>query len=67
MSIEAYIESVIESLAITSDDQTFETITPDERAKAWDEWLSSDDGATGPAFLDDSRESIYREREDSQL
>ena len=67
MSVEAYIESIIESLAVTTDGQTFETMTPEERAKAWDDWLSSDDGPTGPALLDDSRESIYQEREDSQL
>jgi plasmid stability protein len=67
MSVEAYIQSVLESLAVTQDEPTFETMTSEERARAWDEWLNSDDGVTGPAFLDDSRESIYREREDSQL
>jgi len=67
MSVEAYIQSVIESLTVMPDELAFETMTPEERAKAWDEWLSSDDGVTGPAFLDDSRESTYQEREDSQL
>jgi len=67
MSVEDYIQSVLESLTVTQDEPTFETMTPEERAEAWDEWLSSDDSVAGPAFLDDSRESIYQEREDSQL
>jgi hypothetical protein len=67
MSVEAYIQSVIESLAIPLDEATFSNMTPEERAKSWDEWLNGDEGVTGPAFLDDSRESIYRDREDSQL
>lgn len=72
LSVEDYIQSVVESLAAAGsapDGLTFEMMTPAERAGAWDEWLGSDEGAaaTAPAVLDDSRESIYREREDAQL
>lgn len=67
MTVEAYIESVLESLAATPDAPTFDTMTPEERARVWDEWVNSDDSVKSPAFLDDSRESIYREREDKQL
>ncbi len=46
---------------------TFDTRTPQERAKTLDESLKSHDDITGPEGLDDSRESICRERENSQL
>ena len=48
-------------------EKTYDTMTPEERAQAWEEWANSHAHVKGPKFLDDSRESIYREREDSQL
>ena len=67
VSVEEYIQSLLESLALSTNELTYGTMSPEERAKAWDEWLDENESVTGPAFLDDSRESIYREREDSQL
>jgi hypothetical protein len=58
MSVEAYIESVLESLATTQNEPTFKTMTPEERAGAWEAWAASHNPAT-PVILNDSREAIY--------
>lgn len=58
MSVEAYIESILESLAITQDEPTFKTMTPEERAGAWETWAASHRPDT-PVILNDSREAIY--------
>jgi hypothetical protein len=74
IAIEEYIRSVLENVqrvpenvAITGDERGFDALTPEGRAKAWEEWVRSHDDITGPQFLDDSRESIYGEREEKQL
>jgi plasmid stability protein len=58
MSVEAYIESILESLAITQDDPTFKTMTAAERAGAWEAWAASH-SPNIPVILNDSREAIY--------
>jgi plasmid stability protein len=58
MSVEAYIESVLESLAITQGEPTFDTMTSDERARVWEAWAASHSPDT-PVILDDSREAIH--------
>jgi hypothetical protein len=40
ISVEAYIESVLESLSITQDDPT-KAMKPEERAGAWEAWAAS--------------------------
>lgn len=58
MSVRAYIESILESLAITPDDPTFKAMTPEERAGAWEAWATSHSPDT-PVIFNDSREAIY--------
>jgi len=69
LPVETFLESVIEGSLNGEEGKSFyETATPEE----WEAALN--DFANSPAFakaagllVDDSRESIYREREDSQL
>lgn len=67
ISVEDYIRHVLEEHAGNGEASLSETATPEE-------WEAKLDAFThSPAFqniswtVDDSRESIYREREDSQL
>lgn len=63
ISVQDFLASVIEgklnggegSLATERSD---DTMTPEERARAWEEWAASHDPHT-PVILDDSREVIY--------
>jgi hypothetical protein len=47
----------------------YDSMTPEQWIKEFEEWLDSHDHITAPPLSDEtiSRESIYREREDSQL
>jgi hypothetical protein len=67
VSVEGYIQELIEASTASFRESSFETRTPEERATAWKEWADSHSHRNGPEILDDSREGIYREREDSQL
>lgn len=58
VSVEEYIQGLLESLAGT--ESTFNTRTPEERAKAWEKWVAGH-GAGIPVILDDSREAIYED------
>lgn len=68
LPVERFLEAVIElDVSRTKDRPFHETATPEEWEAALDAFIES------PAFrniswtVDDSRESIYREREDAQL
>jgi hypothetical protein len=69
ISVEKYIQSVIEGLASLDEETSYKSMTPDEWAREFEEWVNGHDYITAPPLTDDqiSRESIYREREDSQL
>ena|SRR5918912_148830 len=47
----------------------YDSMTPEQWIKEFEEWLDSHDYITAPPLSDEtiSRESLYREREDSQL
>lgn len=69
VSVEEFLRSVIEDSLSNGEEKPFYETAP---AEEWETAL--DDFANSPAFVraagrfvDDSRESIYREREDAQL
>ncbi len=65
--VEAFLESVIEENLNGGEAKSFaETASFEEWMREFEEWTNSHDYITAPP-ADDSRESIYREREDSQL
>lgn len=66
--VEAFLESVIEDSLTGKEEKPFyETATAEEWEVALDEFGDSPSFAKSASLMDDSRESIYREREDSQL
>jgi len=67
ISVEDFIESVIEENLNGEVGGAFaETASLEEWTREFQEWVDSHEYITAPP-ADDSRESIYREREDSQL
>ncbi|HKS29791.1 MAG TPA: hypothetical protein VJS44_18355 [Pyrinomonadaceae bacterium] len=68
VSVEEYIQSFLESLALLDEETSYDSGTPEQWAKEFEEWLDSHDYITAPPLTDEaiSRESIYLEREDSQ-
>ncbi len=69
VSVEEYIQSFLESLASLDEEPSYDSMTPEQWSKEFEEWLDGHDYITAPPLTDEaiSRESIYREREDSQL
>lgn len=69
MIVEEYIQSFLESLAALDNKQSYDSMTPEQWAKECEERLDSHDYITAPPLMDEaiSRESIYHEREDSQI
>lgn len=69
VSVEEYIQSFLESLASLDEEPSYDSLTPEQWAKEFEEWLDGHDYVIAPPLTDEavSRESIYREREDSQL
>ncbi len=68
VSVENLLKSVIE-IGEKVEEENNEELTPQERAKRWREWVDSHSYITAPLLSDYavSRQSIYAEREDSQL
>ena len=68
VSVESLLQSVIE-IDEKVEEESKQKLTPQERAKIWREWVDSHSYITAPPLSDYavSRESIYAEREDSQL
>jgi len=68
VSVEEYIQSYLESLASLDEGQSYGSMSPEQWAREFEEWLDDHDYITAPPLSDEaiSRESIYREREDSQ-
>lgn len=67
VSVEEFLEAVIEKNLNGEEGNSFaETATAEEWMREFQAWADSHDYITAPP-ADDSRESIYREREDSQL
>lgn len=66
LSTEEFVNRELEKLIATT--ESTPKLTPEERAKLWEEWLESH-SVGGPPLSDYavSRESIYQEREDAQL
>jgi hypothetical protein len=65
--VEEFLESVIEENLSGEEGEPFaEMASLEEWSREFREWAASHDHITAPP-ADDSRESIYREREDSQL
>lgn len=65
--VEAFLESVIEENLNGREEKSFaETASFEEWMREFEEWTASHNYITAPP-ADDSRESIYREREDSRL
>jgi hypothetical protein len=62
LSIENYIQQVLIEHVEESATKSFDEQTPIERARAWKEWVNSHDYITAPP-ADDSRDSIYDERD----
>lgn len=69
VSVEEYIQNFLESLASLDEEPSYDSMSPEQWAKEFEEWLDGHDYITAPPLTDEaiSRESIYREREDSQL
>lgn len=68
MTLADWLRSVAETAPKTPQPSFFETASPEERARAVEEWASRHRSSALP--LSDeaiSRESIYAEREDRQL
>jgi hypothetical protein len=67
VSVEEYIQNFLESLASLDEEQS--PMSPEQWAREFEEWLDSHNYITAPPLSDEaiSRESIYCEREDSQL
>jgi hypothetical protein len=65
--VEEFLESVIEENLNGEEGESFaETASLEEWVREFQAWADSHNYITAPP-ADDSRESIYREREDSQL
>lgn len=64
LSVEKYLQMLVENLTTAHE---WDTVTPEERARAWKDFINGHELIDVPPVLDDSRESIYRERENSQL
>jgi hypothetical protein len=64
--VEEYLESVIEENLNEEGKSFAETASLNEWASEFQEWVKSHGYITAPP-ADDRRESIYREREDSQI
>ena len=64
VTVEAYIQSVVESIVVAS-----KPATADERSRLFEEWMKSHSYIQAPPLSDEaiSRDSIYGEREDRQL
>ena len=69
VSVETYIQIVLENLASAPEGVVQTATTAQERAQRWQEWVDSRSSIKAPPLSDEaiSRESIYGEREDSQL
>ncbi len=68
LTIADWLRSLAETESRLSQASFFETVSPEERARAVEEWASRQRSAAPP--LSDkaiSRESIYADREDKQL
>jgi hypothetical protein len=67
LSTEEFVNRELEKLMTST--HLSSKVTPEERARRWQEWLNSHDYIKAPPLSDEaiSRESIYREREDKQL
>ena len=66
LTTEEFINRELEKLVVSASAES--KLTPEERARLWEEWLESH-SVGGPPLSDYavSRESIYKEREDAQL
>ena len=66
LSMEEFVNRELEKLVVSASAES--RLTPEERARLWEEWLESH-AVVGPPLSDYavSRESIYKEREDAQL
>jgi hypothetical protein len=66
LSTEEFVNRELEKLVASASAKS--KLTPEERARLWEEWLESH-SVGGPSLSDYavSRESIYKEREDAQL
>ena len=66
LSTEEFVTRELEKLVASASAES--RLTPEERARLWEEWLDSH-SVGGPPLSDYavSRESIYKEREDAQL
>ena len=66
LSTEEFVNRELEKLVVSASAES--KLTPEERARLWEEWLESH-SVGGPPLSDYavSRESIYKEREDAQL
>jgi hypothetical protein len=64
--VEDFLESVIED-SLNGGEGQIAYRTPEEWEDALDEFADSPAFGRAVSLVDDSRESIYREREDSQL
>lgn len=69
VSVAEYIQNFLESLADLNKEPSDDSMSTEEWAREFEEWVDSHDYITAPLLTDEaiSRESIYREREDSQL
>ncbi len=67
LSTDEFVNRELEKVVATT--ESGPKLTPEERARLWEEWLNSHDYIKAPPLSDEaiSRESIYREREDKQL
>lgn len=69
ISVKDYIQNLLESLTSLNEETAYDSLTPDEWAKEFEEWLDSHYYITALPLSDEaiSREGIYSEREDNQV
>lgn len=65
--VEAFLEAVIEDTLNDREGEPLNEATAEEWEAALDDFADSPAFSKAVSLVDDSRESIYREREDSQL
>lgn len=64
MPLDVYLHRLVEEPESVVPPQV--ELTPMEKVRLWEEWVERN-AVSVDHFVDDSRESIYKEREDQQL
>ena len=69
VSVEQFIQNLLESMASLDEEPSYDSMSPEQWLREFEEWADGHNYLTSPPLTDEaiSCESIYREREDSQV